>query len=108
MPDLVSLPPEILHKILSYLSPQDLLRLTPLHSKLHTAGFHGSLWRYLYPVAWARGQLNPPSQTFSEVRMHNKVCIFDASAPVRVMMMPLESSSVWNAAPLNMTVYMLL
>ena len=69
VPSLVSLPPEVLLKIFSYLSPQDLLRLASLHSKLDKTAFDGSLWHNLHPVAWAKGQrkLSAPKQALSEV-----------------------------------------
>ena len=71
VPTLVSLPPEVLLKIFSYLSPQDLLRLASLHSKLDKTAFDGSLWHHLHPVAWAKGQrkLNAPKQALSEVSL---------------------------------------
>lgn len=57
-PSLISLPPEVLLKISSYLGPQDLCRLSQVHSSLSNLVFDGSLWSSLHPVRWAEGHWN--------------------------------------------------
>ena len=62
--DFIDLPPEILLKIFSYLSPTDLCCMSQLHSSLHTLAFDGSLWQHLHPVRWVHGNRQfffPPS-----------------------------------------------
>ena len=55
-PSLLTLPPEILLRVLSYLSPSELFSLSHLHSSLHTLTFDGSLWTHLHPVRWVHAQ----------------------------------------------------
>ena len=43
-PSLLDLPPELLLKIFSYLSPSDLLHIGQLHSFLNDMAFDGTLW----------------------------------------------------------------
>eukprot|EP00731_Ephydatia_muelleri_P001250 Em0001g1250a len=52
-PGLTSLPPEVLVKIFSYLSPVDLCHLSQSHTSLRGVAFNGSLWQHLHPVRWA-------------------------------------------------------
>lgn len=56
-PGLTSLPPEVLIKIFSYLSPADLCHLSQSHTSLRGVAFDGSLWRHLHPVRWANGNV---------------------------------------------------
>ena len=54
-PSLLTLPTELSLQILSYLSPQDLLHLVPLHSTLYHLARDPALWQHLHPVRWAAG-----------------------------------------------------
>ena len=71
-PSLLTLPPEVLLQILSYLSPHDLLRLAPLHSTLHRLTQDVTLWQHLHPVRWAAGN----NQFFKPPLIDNLVCCF--------------------------------
>lgn len=68
-PSLLTLPPELLLQVLSYLSPRDLLRLAPLHSALCRLTQDPSLWQHLHPVRWAVGhwEFFRPPPTGSQV-----------------------------------------
>lgn len=52
------LPPEVMLKIFSYLNPQELCRCSQVNSKWAQLAKAGSLWKHLYPVLWARGELH--------------------------------------------------
>ncbi|PIO25627.1 hypothetical protein AB205_0052680 [Aquarana catesbeiana] len=52
------LPPEVMLNIFSYLNPQELCRCSQVNSKWAQLAKTGSLWKHLYPVLWARGELS--------------------------------------------------
>ncbi len=68
-PSLLSLPPEVLLHILSYLSPQELISLVPLHSMLYHLMRDPSLWLHLHPVRWNAGHW----KFFKPPQVHNQV-----------------------------------
>ena len=70
-PSLLSLPPEVILQILSYLSPQELLSLVPLHSMLYHLTRDPSLWLHLHPVRWNAGHW----KFFRPPQVHNQVCL---------------------------------
>ncbi|XP_062251429.1 F-box/LRR-repeat protein 5 [Platichthys flesus] len=51
------LPTEIMLRLFHYLGPQDLCRCSQVCSSWSELAKTGSLWRHLYPVRWARGEL---------------------------------------------------
>ncbi|XP_060934068.1 F-box/LRR-repeat protein 5 isoform X2 [Limanda limanda] len=51
------LPTEIMLRLFYYLGPQDLCRCSQVCSSWSELAKTGSLWRHLYPVRWARGDL---------------------------------------------------
>ncbi|XP_035032186.2 F-box/LRR-repeat protein 5 isoform X2 [Hippoglossus stenolepis] len=51
------LPTEIMLRLFHYLGPQDLCRCSQVSSSWSELAKTGSLWRHLYPVRWARGDL---------------------------------------------------
>ncbi|CAB1419467.1 unnamed protein product [Pleuronectes platessa] len=51
------LPTEIMLRLFHYLGPQDLCRCSQVCSSWSELSKTGSLWRHLYPVRWARGEL---------------------------------------------------
>ncbi|XP_072423710.1 F-box/LRR-repeat protein 5 isoform X1 [Chiloscyllium punctatum] len=60
------LPPEVLLKIFAYLNPLELCRSRQVNARWAKMAGAASLWRHLYPVAWARGDwYNGPPGTIS-------------------------------------------
>ncbi|CAN9500228.1 unnamed protein product [Ophioblennius macclurei] len=62
------LPTEIVLRLFRYLSPDDLCRCSQVCSSWSELAKTGSLWRHLYPVRWARGDLysGPPGELNQE------------------------------------------
>ena len=55
-PSFLSLPPEVILQILSYLDdPRDLCHVAMTHPSLSSLAYDGSLWEVLHPVRWAEG-----------------------------------------------------
>jgi F-box/leucine-rich repeat protein 5 len=50
-----SLPPEILLRIFSFLSPKDLCRMSQTHSFFTQLCYDETLWRSIHPIHWANG-----------------------------------------------------
>ncbi len=75
----VSLPQEILLKILSYLGPRDLCRISQTHPLLAHLAYDSSLWQSLHPVRWANGhwQFYFPSLDKADVRINGGILLFD-------------------------------
>uniref|UniRef100_UPI00398EA2E8 F-box/LRR-repeat protein 5 n=1 Tax=Pristiophorus japonicus TaxID=55135 RepID=UPI00398EA2E8 len=57
------LPPEVLLKILGYLSPRELCRSRQVNARWSKLARTGALWRHLHPVSWSQGHWynGPPS-----------------------------------------------
>ncbi|KAK3587105.1 hypothetical protein CHS0354_023558 [Potamilus streckersoni] len=53
--EIEQLPDEVLLNIFSYLNPQDLCRSAQVCRNWNKLAFHGSFWKNLYPVQWAKG-----------------------------------------------------
>ena len=100
-PSLLDLPPELLLRVFSLLSPVDLCHLSQVHPSLHALAFDGSLWQHLHPVRWANGH----HQFFSpltleaegeEVREYSACIRYAGVYPVPHHSILLHLSLMWS------------